>query len=74
VTIIPIPPIQCVRLLQKRIEKERLSTSFTTVEPVVVKPEEDSKKALIKEGIDPEIIYGKVPSRIKSIQDRATAT
>ena len=41
----PIPPIQCVRLLQKDIPIGRDSISVNIVEPVVVKPDTVSKKA-----------------------------
>jgi hypothetical protein len=49
--IIPIPPNQCVRLRQKRIEYGSISTSLRIEEPVVVNPDVDSKKASIKVGI-----------------------
>lgn len=41
----PMPPIQCVRLLQKAIPRGRASISVKIVEPVVVKPDTVSKKA-----------------------------
>ena len=41
----PIPPIQCVRLLQKDIPIGRTSISVNIVEPVVVKPDTVSKNA-----------------------------
>jgi hypothetical protein len=71
-TIIPIPPIQWVRLLQKRIEYGRISTSFSTEAPVVEKPEVDSKKASINGGIAPLKIYGREPSTEKKTHDRVT--
>jgi hypothetical protein len=55
ITIIPRPPIHCVRLLQNSIEYGRISTFFRIEEPVVEKPEVDSKKALINDGIVPLI-------------------
>ncbi len=54
-TMIPIPPIQWVRLLQKRMDRGRASISVKMDEPVVENPEADSKKALVKFGIEPEI-------------------
>jgi len=51
IIIIPIPPNQCVRLRQKRIEKGNISTLVIIEDPVVEKPEVDSKKASINEGI-----------------------
>jgi hypothetical protein len=53
-TIIPIPPIQCVRLLQNKMDLGKDSISVNMEEPVVVKPDTDSKNALIKCGMDPE--------------------
>jgi len=41
-------------------------------DPVVVNPEEVSKKASINEGIVPLIIYGRVPIAEKMIQDSVT--
>jgi hypothetical protein len=55
-TIIPMPPIQWVRLLQNRIERGNASMSINMEDPVVENPEADSKKALMKPGIEPEII------------------
>jgi hypothetical protein len=52
-TIIPRPPIQCVRLLQKRIENGSISTSVSIDDPVVLNPDVDSKKASINDGIVP---------------------
>jgi hypothetical protein len=42
-------------------------------EPVVVNPDDDSKNASIKEGIDPLRRYGKVPIHIRTSHDRDTA-
>jgi hypothetical protein len=44
-TMIPIPPSQCVRLLQKRIPLGSPSTFEKILAPVVVNPETVSKKA-----------------------------
>ena len=51
----PIPPIQWVKLLQKRELCDRCSTSCNMLEPVVVNPETVSKKASVKLGISPVI-------------------
>jgi hypothetical protein len=71
-TIIPRPPIQCVRLLQNNIEKGRFSTSVNIEDPVVVKPDDDSKKASTNEGIVPLKIYGRAPMSEKIIHDNVT--
>jgi hypothetical protein len=49
--MIPIPPNQCVRLRQKSIEYGKTSISLRMEEPVVVKPDVDSKNASVKVGI-----------------------
>jgi hypothetical protein len=54
-TIIPIPPIQWVRLRQKSIDFGSDSMSVRMEDPVVVNPETDSKMAFGKCGIEPEI-------------------
>jgi hypothetical protein len=72
-TMIPRPPIQWVRLLQKRIENGSISTFVRTDDPVVEKPDVDSKKASINDGIVPLIRYGKAPSTENNIHDRVTA-
>ena len=46
--MIPIPPIQCVRVRQTSRLIGRLSISFRIEAPVVVKPETDSNRAFIK--------------------------
>ena len=60
-TIIPIPPNQCVILLQKIILSGSDSISFITVDPVVVYPDIVSKKILENDVIEPVDIYGTVP-------------
>jgi hypothetical protein len=70
--MIPIPPIQCVRLLQNRIDFGRDSMSVRIDAPVVVKPETDSKKALKNEGIEREMRYGADPIRHIRSQDSVT--
>jgi len=62
--IMPRPPIQWVRLLQNRMLYGSASISFRTEDPVVVKPEQDSKQASVKEGMEPLNRKGKVPNRI----------
>jgi len=73
ITIIPIPPIQWVRLRQKRIEKGSISTSGKMDEPVVDNPDVDSKNASMNDGIVPLIRYGKAPSKEKIIHESVTA-
>ena len=70
--IITIPPINCVKLLQKRIEKGRLSTSAKMEDAVVEKPDVDSKKASMNDGIVPLIRYGKVPISEMITHDKVT--
>jgi hypothetical protein len=53
-TIIPIPPIQCVKLLQNKMDFGSASMSVKMEDPVVVNPDADSKKAFINDGIAPE--------------------
>jgi hypothetical protein len=55
-TMIPIPPIQWVKLRQNKMDLGKLSISVKMEEPVVVKPETDSKKASMNKGISPEKI------------------
>lgn len=65
---IPIPPIQCVKLRQKRIDLGIDSISVNIVAPVVVKPDVVSKNAFTKSGIAPLIMNGSEPNRDTSIQ------
>jgi hypothetical protein len=46
-TSTPIPPIQCVKLLQNAIPFGRISISVKIVDPVVVNPDTVSKNASI---------------------------
>ena len=71
--MIPIPPTQCVRLLQKRIEYGNISTSFIIEEPVVVNPDADSKNASMNDGIVLLKRYGRVPRMEKTIHEITTA-
>jgi hypothetical protein len=52
-TIIPIPPSQCVKLLQNNIPCDKDSISFRIEDPVVVKPDMVSKNASVKFGMAP---------------------
>ena len=61
-TIIPIPPSQWVKERQKSMERGSTSTSVSIDEPVVVKPEQLSKKASVKLYIVPEITNGSAPT------------
>lgn len=72
-TIIPSPPIQCVKLLQKRIENGRDSTSENIDAPVVVNPDDDSKNASTNEEMVPLKRYGNAPMPDKTSQERETA-
>ncbi len=53
-TMIPIPPSHCVALRQSRMPGSVASMSVSTVEPVVVKPDMDSKSAAAGERRVPE--------------------
>jgi hypothetical protein len=67
-TIIPIPPIQCVKLRQNKMDFGSASMSVKMEEPVVVNPDTDSKNALINEGMLPEKTYGRLPIKVIKIQ------
>ena len=54
-TMIPIPPSQCVKDRQNRIDLGSDSMSVNIDAPVVLKPDADSKKASAKFGMYPEI-------------------
>jgi hypothetical protein len=70
--ITPPPPIQCVRLRQKRTECGSISTFAITVAPVVLNPDIVSKRALTNPVIDPLKRYGNVPRRDSITQARVT--
>ena len=70
----PIPPIQCVKLLQKRRHLGSASTSLKIEAPVVVNPETVSKNASIKFGIAPDKKKGSEPKILITIHDSATVT
>ena len=60
-TIIPIPPSQWVKERQNSIERGRTSISVSMEAPVVVNPEQLSKKASAKDGIAPDNMNGNEP-------------
>jgi hypothetical protein len=68
-TNIPIPPIHCNTALQIKIDLGILSNPEKMVAPVVVRPETDSKKALI--GLTPSI---KKQNGIEEISDKIHQT
>ncbi len=70
--MIPIPPIQWVKLLQKRMPLGKASISVKMDDPVVVKPETDSKNAFVKEGMAPEKIKGKHPTKLMYNHEKVT--
>ena len=53
-TSTPMPPIQWVNALQKRMPRGWASMSVRMVAPVVVKPDTDSNRQSTKEGKVPE--------------------
>ncbi len=71
-TITPIPPIQCVSARQNKILLGRTSISVKIDEPVVVKPEIDSKKASVNVEIECAKRYGKVPNTPRASQLNVT--
>ena len=73
-TSTPMPPTQWVRLRQSSAACESASTSATTVEPVVVKPEMVSNSASTIEGISPLNRKGSAPVMPSRIQHSATVT
>src|SRR5699024_3143972 len=66
-TRIPIPPIQCVKLLQKIRHLGSVSTSGRILDPVVVNPDTTSNKASIYDGIAPASTNGKAPNILSAI-------
>ena len=71
-TMMPIPPNQWVKLLQKRTLLGRISTSLRMLAPVVVKPEVDSNIASVNDVIEPVNKKGIAPMRIIAIQLKLT--
>lgn len=69
---IPIPPIQCVKERQKTIPFGNASTSERIEEPVVEKPEQDSKNASAGLGMLPVATKGTAPRMPAISQHRLT--
>ena len=69
-----MPPIQWVKLRQKRIHLGSTSTSFIMLAPVVVKPDTVSKRASMGLVIEPLMRKGRDPIILNMIQLRATVT
>jgi len=67
--IIPSPPIQLVKLRQKRIVCGSISTFSIILAPVVVKPDDASKNVSTNEVIALLNIYGKLPNAENKIQE-----
>ena len=69
-TMMPMPPSQWLNWRQKTIERSSASMSVSTVAPVAVKPETDSKKASIGfASCDrPPSRYGSIPNTGTSSQ------
>ena len=72
-TSTPMPPSQWVKARQNRMPLGRASMSVRMVEPVVVKPEQDSKIASIGVANQPEKRKGRAPTSPVNIQISATA-
>jgi len=70
-TMMPMPPIQWVRLRQNRMPRGRDSMSERMLAPVVVKPDMVSKKASVKEGMA-EMRKGRQPNSEREIQAKVT--
>lgn len=68
----PSPPSQCVKQRQKSMPFGRISMLECTDDPVVERPEADSKKASIKFGIVPDITYGSDDIAEAAIQQNET--
>ena len=71
-TSTPIPPNQCVKLLQKSIPLLMLSTSVKIDAPVVVNPLTVSKNASNTLGISPLITNGTHPTAESMIHANVT--
>lgn len=67
-TRIPIPPSQWVKERQNNMDLGSASMSVKIVDPVVVKPEQDSKKASATSGIAPDAKNGIAPMTEATIQ------
>ena len=69
-----MPPIQCVKLLQNKIQRGRASTSLKMLAPVVVNPETVSNRASTGFVMDPLNRKGREPITLSTIQLRETET
>jgi hypothetical protein len=65
-------PIHIVKLRQNKTPLGSASISVSKVDPVVVNPDTDSKKASTKEGILPEIKKGRAPKSDTKIHPKDT--
>ena len=73
-TRMPMPPIQCEKLRQNRLQCLSSSTFGRMLEPVVVKPETISNTASRYDGISPQSVNGSAPASDSTIHPSATAT
>ena len=71
-TRMPMPPIQCEKLRQKRLHRFSTSTFGRMLEPVVVKPETISKTASRYDGISPQSVNGSAPANDSTTHPSAT--
>ena len=71
-TRMPMPPIQCEKLRQKRLHRFSTSTFGRILEPVVVKPETISKTASRYDGISPQSVNGSAPANDSTTHPSAT--
>ena len=71
-TMMPMPPIQWVRLRQNRMPRGRDSTSVSMLASVVVKPDMVSKKASVYDGMAPENTKGKAPKAASDSHENVT--
>ncbi len=72
-TMMPMPPIQCMRCRQMLIDGASASRPLIVVEPVVVRPEVASKKASVKDMPRPSSISGSAPTAGISVQASTTS-
>jgi hypothetical protein len=68
ITIIPTPPNHCNNARQSRIPGGALFKPIITVDPVVVMPDIDSKKASAMLRLSPEKTKGKAPTAATATQ------
>ena len=70
--IVARPPIQWVRLRQRRMDFGKFSTFEIIDEPVEVMPDTVSKKTSTNEGMVLLTEYGNIPANINSVHDIVT--